>query len=279
MLLHRVISSTFLIGAVLAAALWMPGPGLVVLLVAIGVLCAHEMVKFLELQSIPHVGMTCLAGTAVYLGGIGWALLCGSRADATELALLLVVALFVVVCLQVLVRADGSALQAIPASMLVLLYVPVLFGFLQFSLFGLGEGDGRYFVLYMVLVVKMTDMGAYFIGSAIGKHKAFPRISPAKSWEGCIGGVLVAMGCSIGVCLLTGGDFQVVTLPIHHAVILGGVLAVTGIVGDLLESMFKRAAGVKDSGTFIRGMGGGLDVMDSLILASPVLYLYARCFL
>lgn len=132
---------------------------------------------------------------------------------------------------------------------------------------------------YLLLAVKWGDAGAYFIGSRFGKHKLFPRISPKKSWEGLFGGILFS--CVVGVVwwLCTGGMLGSHQFPLYHALILGVLLPIIGTLGDLVESIFKRAVDIKDSGAIAHGMGGMLDMIDSLLFAAPFMYIYIKFFL
>jgi len=152
-------------------------------------------------------------------------------------------------------------------------YFPVLF-------FGLPMGyvvalqhvpgeDGPDLLLLAMLCVTLSDTGAYYVGSAFGKHKLAPTISPNKTWEGVAGGVLG----SVGAALIAHAWFFR-RLPLGHAVTVGVLLCGAGIFGDLAESMLKRAAGVKDSSALLPGHGGILDRVDSLLVAAPVLYYY-----
>jgi phosphatidate cytidylyltransferase len=108
----------------------------------------------------------------------------------------------------------------------------------------------------------------------IGKHKMIPRISPGKTWEGFGGAIVVSTLASV----LFAHFFQdkLVGMNVIHAVILGVILSVCAVVGDLIESLFKREAGVKDSGSFFPGIGGILDLLDSLLFNAPIMYLYLR---
>ena len=132
---------------------------------------------------------------------------------------------------------------------------------------------------YLLLAVKWGDAGAYFIGSRFGKHKLFPRISPKKSWEGLFGGILFS--CVVGVvwCLCTKETLGQYSFPLYHALILGVLLPIIGTMGDLVESIFKRAVDIKDSGAIAHGMGGMLDMIDSLLFAAPFMYIYIKFFL
>jgi phosphatidate cytidylyltransferase len=172
-------------------------------------------------------------------------------------------------------RSNTAGILAISTTLFGLMYVPWLLNFIQKINFFPGiDHNGKYFVLYFILVTKFSDTGAYAIGSLIGKHKMIPRISPAKTWEGFGGAILVATGASLAFAHLFADKMPGMT-PLH-AVILGVILSSTAVVGDLIESLFKREAGVKDSGNFFPGIGGILDLLDSLLFNAPIMYLYLR---
>ena len=122
------------------------------------------------------------------------------------------------------------------------------------------------FVLFLV-AVKGTDIGAYFTGSFIGKHKLIPWLSPGKTWEGLIGGLAFAAGASILVVHLMG-----IWLAFWQAAVFGVVVGLAGQFGDLCESLLKRSANLKDSGAAVPEFGGVLDILDSPLLAAPVAY-------
>ncbi len=170
-------------------------------------------------------------------------------------------------------KNQSVGLTAISTTLLGLMYVPWLLNFLQKINFFPGV-DGRYYVLYFIIVTKFSDVGAYCVGSLIGKHKMIPRISPGKTWEGFGGAILVSTGASILFAKIAGPHLAGMNLT--HAIILGILLSVAAVVGDLIESLFKREAGVKDSGRFFPGIGGILDLLDSLLFNAPIMYLYLR---
>lgn len=142
---------------------------------------------------------------------------------------------------------------------------------------------GRIYALFLVIVVKVTDIGAFFVGRSLGRHKMFPRISPGKSWEGLAGGLLsgVAVGLVLyGLFRLPTADgimrFGSISMTWLQAGLLSLLLSGVGVLGDLVESLLKRATSAKDSGNLIPGMGGILDVLDSLLLGAPCLYYCLR---
>lgn len=132
-------------------------------------------------------------------------------------------------------------------------------------------------VTLLLVAVILTDTGAYFVGSMIGKRKLAPKLSPSKTWEGSIGGLIVAtigMGAVFGLNQsVMAGQFP--DWPVSAYLIAGALLSVAGQVGDLVESALKRNAGVKDSGNVFPGHGGMLDRCDSIVFAAPVLYYIA----
>jgi phosphatidate cytidylyltransferase len=132
---------------------------------------------------------------------------------------------------------------------------------------------------YLIAVVKSSDICAFVVGSWIGKHKLFPRLSPKKTWEGFFGGMILGLVVSLLLFLAANGHFGNKMMTLTDAVILGLLLPVFGLGGDLIESMFKRAAGAKDTGAIVPGMGGLLDVLDSLLVAVPFFYFYVLWFL
>jgi phosphatidate cytidylyltransferase len=144
-----------------------------------------------------------------------------------------------------------------------------------FWLFGPTEDahwHGIFAMLWIVAVTKFCDVGAFIIGSAIGKHRMAPTISPGKSWEGAVGGVVIATAVGAAFPILFSGHMDSRLTP-WVAAVFSVPIAVTAIVSDLIESIMKRSAELKDSGRTIPGIGGAFDLMDSLVLTAPVGYL------
>jgi phosphatidate cytidylyltransferase len=132
--------------------------------------------------------------------------------------------------------------------------------------------DGRLLLcLWLVVVAKFCDMGALLTGLAIGRHKMAPEISPKKTWEGAIGGVIVSMASGAGIAALARGQLPPHLTPLNAA-LFAAPIALLAIASDLIESVIKRRANIKDSGRTVPGIGGMFDLSDSLILAAPVGY-------
>lgn len=134
----------------------------------------------------------------------------------------------------------------------------------------LREREGGFnYLIYVLAATFLSDTGAYFAGKAFGKHRVAPEISPGKSWEGVVGGIVLSYaGMILGTLILTGKAVLYWTLPYAFLITL------CGLTGDLAESSFKRAAGKKDSGYFFPGHGGVLDRLDSLMVNIPVSYYF-----
>ena len=168
------------------------------------------------------------------------------------------------------VLRNGDLEEALPSSAIAVmstLYVGMLGG----SLIRLHKDFpiGWKLVFFLMIVVWTGDAGAYYVGKNLGKHRLSPRISPKKSVEGMIGGCATSILVAIGIHFTFFKE-----MPLVHAAIAGIVLSVSGVVGDLAESMWKRSAAVKDSGSLIPGHGGFLDRFDSIFFTTPLLYVY-----
>ncbi|MFZ5765425.1 MAG: phosphatidate cytidylyltransferase [Thermodesulfobacteriota bacterium] len=127
--------------------------------------------------------------------------------------------------------------------------------------------DGAEWLLVLTTITAASDTGAYFTGKALGRHKLCPSISPGKTVEGFVGGLLAGTICSTMILLMVLPD-----VPLLRFIPVAVALTVTGVVGDLVESLLKRSMGVKDSGTILPGHGGVLDRADSLLLTAPLLF-------
>jgi phosphatidate cytidylyltransferase len=178
------------------------------------------------------------------------------------------VALLVIPASYVLMRGNlDDALPSSAIAVLATLYVGMLGG----SMIRLRNdfAVGWKLVFFLLLVVWLGDAGAYYVGKSLGRRKLSPRISPKKTVEGLIGGITMSV---ITALVIHFTFFK--ELPLLHTIIAGAILSVAGVIGDLAESMWKRSAAVKDSGTLIPGHGGFLDRFDSIFFTAPILYSY-----
>lgn len=168
-------------------------------------------------------------------------------------------------------------LQRIFSNVFGTVYTVVSFGFIMRLMYFNGDGTGAtglFLMLYLIMVTKFTDMGAYAIGSLIGKHKMIPHISPAKSWEGFGGAFLGALLANLIMLGLFADHLE--PLNWMHGLVLVPILGLAAITGDLAESVLKRCVAIKDSGHTLPGIGGILDLTDSLLFTAPLFYFYLR---
>lgn len=163
---------------------------------------------------------------------------------------------------------DGNPLAHLAHSILGQVYVALPLMLLEFFYMV----AGWHIVLSMFILIWVNDTGAFCVGSLIGKHKLFERISPKKSWEGFIGGLAFCLIASAAFFYIWPDNLNGITLP--EMLVYGAIVCVFSTWGDLVESMIKRALGVKDSGNILPGHGGILDRIDSLLLVAPASFVY-----
>ena len=257
---------------------------LIPLLFVVGAtLAAREMSHVLRhigsepYHRLAHVAIVLLVA-APWLSAAGWL---GRRPEAVEGLQWQIVGLIFVglgACLVTVARGEpAGSTRRIAATLLMVLYL----GF--FASFGLqircGRhvpiGEGPKILLITILLVKSSDIGGYLVGTFYGRHKLVPSISPAKSVEGLVGGLLLsAVVACIFVILPWSGAFAgsdgASGMGLIGALVFGTVVSAAGQVGDFIESCFKRDAGLKDSGRLIPQFGGILDLIDSPLVALPV---------
>lgn len=270
------IFSTVLLWLILGAALWFfRTEGALVLITVISVLTLREFYLLMHATGydpFDKLGMTF--GALITLGP--W--LAGRFGWPTELLLPLAVVVFAVRLLGE--RTPETRVESLASTLFGLVYVAVMLQYLVAVITPVPNDTvsptGRLLLcLWIVAVAKFCDTGALLTGMAVGRHKMSPQISPKKTWEGAIGGVLISMGIGALVAWLARRE-----LPPHMtpfvAALIAMPIAILGIVADLVESVLKRRANIKDSGRTIPGIGGMFDLSDSLILAAPVGYYLFR---
>lgn len=260
-MLTRVLTALVLIPVVLALVLWAPG-----WLFLLGVLPIALLGLWEYLELMGRVG-TAPARLPLYLVGLAVWLIAAFR----PVHLLAAVVVGSLVLFVAALRRKGLPAEipaATTASVFGLLYVAIPFA-LVFEL--RGGPDGRWVLLYLLVLVWAGDTAAYFGGRALGRHKLAPTLSPGKTWEGTL--ISLAVAVAFGFWLFRQW-FDPLGFRTEHGLLLPLVVNLAGQVGDLAESALKRAAGLKDSSTLIPGHGGVLDRVDALLFAVPALWYY-----
>jgi phosphatidate cytidylyltransferase len=177
-------------------------------------------------------------------------------------------------------RTPETRVESLASTLFGLVYVALMLQFLV-AIITPVPGDtvspnGRMLLcLWLVAVSKFCDTGALLTGMAFGRHKMSPQISPKKTWEGAAGGVIISMGIGALIAWLAQGVFPPHMTPLIAA-LMAAPIAIVGVVADLVESVLKRRASMKDSGKTIPGIGGIFDLSDSIILAAPMGYFFFR---
>jgi len=254
----RAISSVVLTGFVFLIILFLPEiffSLVVTLFIGLGL---YEFYTLLEKKTIPvNRPFSILLGAVLPL-------LFFFKCDANAIIVVCIVVLFI---LQFTRRQNSNSLLALSAALFGILYIGYCLSFMV-KLRQLPGGAEK--VIFLLLVTKFGDTGAYLIGTQWGRHKLIPRLSPNKSIEGGLGGLAFSIFVAFLISFLLPG-----MKPLNIAVI-GFSLGILAQGGDLAESLLKRDCRVKDSGKSIPGLGGILDTIDSLIFATPFFYFYLK---
>lgn len=166
-----------------------------------------------------------------------------------------------------------TTLGEVASNLLAVVYVGLSIGSMVSLRATPPDAVGRMWVFFLLAVVMLGDTAAYYTGSAVGKHALAPKISPKKTIEGLMGGLIVSV-----VAAAIAAEFLIPDFDWMRGACVGFGLAWLGVVGDLFESLLKRSAGVKDTSSIFPGHGGILDRIDSLLFAAPALLLYVRLF-
>lgn len=247
------------------------------------VLATVEYLRMLRAAGVKAFPVFTLALAVVYSVGLHRFLLDGGVPPWFD-ALAVFAAVAGVFGLQLRRPLEGGAtMTGVALSLFGFIYIAFLFNFaarLVFVVPGPGGVPGAMLLLWGIAVTKFTDMGAYIVGSAIGRHKMIPHVSPGKTWEGFAGAIAFALLAGCGLYAFFRDDMPGFAAGLH---VLGGwpvvvglsvALALAAVVGDLAESILKRSLEVKDSGHVLPGIGGALDLIDSLCFTTPLLYFY-----
>jgi phosphatidate cytidylyltransferase len=291
-LLKRVLTAVVLIPIVLLIVLRAPVPVLALVAALVALLAIQELLKLSEAYQLRpfrwptyiFVGMFFLfmavsppskplLDTAIFIATIGFA-----AAIAPFV--------FLIVTMRRVDLTTGFPAAAVSALAFTYVALPLAF-LVQIR----QQWSGAFMLLYLLLVVWAGDIFAYFIGQSLGRHLMSPRISPKKTWEGALASLIASVGVgvllykyalpissaflTVGLMQRRDGYFALQAPPLWSTLLLSAAINIAAQLGDLVESLIKRGAGVKDSGAILPGHGGMLDRIDALLFAAPVLWYYA----
>ena len=257
-LVQRTLSGSVYVAVIVAAVLYHPA-GFAALFCLVAIFAAREFCKLLGLDTWLTVVSSLLAGLLFFK--------CSYLNDMPAIIDPLYMLLVMFVLVAELFRKQPNPIHNwgyFLASQAMIAYPLALMNSIYY------HQDwmlGKYIVLALFVCVWANDTGAYLTGSLLGKHKMIPRVSPGKTWEGLVGGFVFS--------LVAGYIFSIFVpaLPLWEWLLLAFTISVAGTLGDLMESLFKRTIGIKDSGNVVPGRGGWLDCFDSTLLAAPAVYL------
>jgi phosphatidate cytidylyltransferase len=273
LLKYRIITALILIPIVIAALFLLPPVGFAVVNIVVCMLAAWEWGQFSGFASrSQRLWLAILCG--LLLTAMMWSLPAYQQLDHLALvngSLWFSLAWWIAAFLLVVAYPGSAALwrnsRTLRLIFGLLTIIPFFWGMLSLRLYGYAENhyNGAWWLLYVMLLVWGADSGAYLFGKLFGKHKLAPKVSPGKTWEGLVGGLLT----SALISWLFGRYAPLDVVP-STLLICSIIAALASVLGDLTESMFKREAGIKDSGNLIPGHGGIMDRIDSLTAAVPV---------
>lgn len=273
-MLKRILSTVGL-WAIIGVSLYRFGAhAAVVLATLLGVLTLHEFYTLVAKMGTRPFRVMGLALAAIMIAGPFYIGLFSDEPEvSSSLAAGVLIAGLLISCIRVLGERDTTnRVETIAATVGGLLYIPYLLHFLVRILMREADStENLWLCVWVVAVSKCCDVGALLTGLAIGRHKMAPSISPKKTWEGAVGGVLISAGVGATIAFFTSEKLPAsLTPPI--AALIALPLAIITIVSDLIESAIKRRADIKDTGQLIPGIGGAFDLTDSLLLTAPVAY-------
>jgi phosphatidate cytidylyltransferase len=292
-LLKRIATAVVLIPIVLALILRAPVPALAVVAGLVALITIHEFLKLTESYGVQPMRWPTYLFSALFFFLLAIAapedtalLSTGKFLVAVGFAAAIVPFVFLTRAMRNLDLRSGYPAAA--ASVFGFTYIALPMGMLvQLR----QQWAGAFYLLYLLLVVWAGDIFAYFVGKSMGRHLMSPRISPKKTWEGaaaslvasvCVGWLLFGHAEQLSLALLgaglitrPGGMYGSEVPPTGAVILLTIALNVAAQLGDLVESLIKRGAGAKDSGTILPGHGGMLDRIDAMLFAAPVLWFYA----
>jgi phosphatidate cytidylyltransferase len=267
-LITAVIVLPFLIASILVPSLWWLFIVLAAAAMVLGLWEFYLLAKKLQLKPDPAAG---------YLAGAAMVTIAVQRDPAVYVLLVQFVIIVLIAGTMIASTLRGAPFEkmigSVGATILGVLYIPFLGSHLIAIRTGFEPALSAHLLSFFFLVLMGADAGAYYTGRALGKHKLAPSISPGKTWEGVVGGVLAALAMG---ALAHFWFFR--ELPLKFILPLAVAMTVLGIFGDLAESALKRGAGAKDAAKLLPGHGGLLDRLDSLLFNAPLIYYFASFY-
>lgn len=281
-MIKRTISTLALWAVLILAIYYARGYGFAALIYILSVLASYEACELLKkCGSKPSFKAVAISETALFT------LIAIAATKATLISpacIALLSILFIILAFSLWSLKDPFSehikLRVLP-SFCVFMAVGVmlsLYAILAFSFEGCGKFAGVTLACWAIASAKFSDIGGYLFGASIGKCKLAPRVSPKKTWEGAIGGVVLSVLASYLILRFSTPLFEgaLQSANLHLLTLVAApIIAVFALISDLLESVLKRRANIKDSGATIPGIGGALDLADSMLLTAPISYLFA----
>lgn len=260
-----------------------PGAFLLPIAILVSLLASGEFIRLTTFGDLkPRPGMVRFGSLFIVIASGGPYLVDNSLIDCPLSYLGIAMLSFITACFLAILaeivfyKNEQNAIPRLGLTVLGIFYVGMLIGILTLLRFVSDDSWKGLPLISLILTVKMSDIGAYTVGRLIGKNRLAPQLSPGKTIEGVAGGLLFGLGGSYFSFRILPAwmQIQATTLDGWNIVAYGLLMGLTGVVGDLAESLIKRSAGHKDSSGWLPGFGGVLDLLDSLLLAGPTSYIY-----
>jgi len=266
MLKQRVITGLLLAAFALAAITLLPPLALTVLFAVLTLLACWEWSDLSGLSNKAVRAGYCVLSALALFGLARWTDVIGAvpRPDATRWVLMVAAAWWCLALICVTAYPRGTAVWAATPMRLLIGWLILLPTWLAFAYLR-AQPDGEWRIVFVLGLVAAADIGAYFSGRALGRHKLAPAVSPGKTWEGFWGGLVLSLVFATAIWWL-----YWMSLPLLSWLLVVLFAALASVLGDLVESMVKRHRGVKDSGALLPGHGGVMDRLDSISAAAPV---------
>jgi len=274
-LITRALSGAVFVAVIIGSILLHPYAyaGVMAVVVVWAIIELHNIINQERIRTGKYIGV--FFGVTLFVISFFYA-----QRLITGKVFLLFIPLMTLLFISLLYAKKHHPFQALATTFISVVYIAAPFSLCNGLVFPSGESgflnpDGKYVpdILFGFFILLWTnDTFAYLTGIMFGRHRLFERISPKKSWEGFIGGLV----CTIALSLLVAKWFPI--LPFYHWMAVAAIIVVFGVYGDLIESLLKRNLNIKDSGRFLPGHGGILDRFDSVLLAVPMVFFYLKMF-